>query len=180
MKSHVVLLADLKGTKNLLERRLEDGDLAIETIISSFRSCFSRTTQAYFQRSRSFTAYVFSDSLLAEWDDPIEGRRVAPRFAKDLLFETTKCNLPVRIFIEEGALVESPDDLGKAMAITSGRYYQLMPVSVAVMSVFLAEANHFPNGLFFGVTFSKNIGSEFVLHDNVLSAGPFNFSQLKD
>jgi hypothetical protein len=176
---HVVLLGDLKGTRSMLGDYIAGYDQELTAKISAFRRIFTRILLGYLDRSRSMDACAFSDSVLVQWSDAIEGARLVVPLARDLGLAYQSADLPARLFADLGMYAPSPDDMGDAMTAATGRYSALFPVSTAVWSVFLAEANHFPNGVFVGQGLASRITSPTVQSPSeVLVAGPFKFLQL--
>lgn len=180
MNRHVVLLGDMKGTKAHLQDYLSGRSQEIETRISELRRAFSQTVLSHMDASRSMRASVFSDSVLVQWHDPIEGARVVLPMALDLYRRVESVGIPFRLFADSGYAVPSTDTMGEAMVTGTGRYQVVMPVSLAVWAVFLAEASHFPNGIFLGADLINSMRSRPPVSDgDVIRAGPFEFRQCK-
>jgi hypothetical protein len=177
MTGNILLLGDLKGTKAHLEKYLANRDESLTCQIAALRNLFGQVVLRHLELSRSFHATVFSDSVLVEWSDVREGSRFCVPFAVEL-FKTVSCHsLPFRLFVDKGIAIPMTDDIAKALATTTERFSRIMPVSTATWSVFLAEASHFPEGVFLGISLLSS------LHDvhtekKEFEAGPFSFFKL--
>lgn len=179
MKKHIVLLGDLKGTKSYLKRYIGKESDEIVNYIESLQSCFSRVALEFLTRSRSMTAYTFSDSVFVRWDDFIEGKRIAPEFAIRFWQLIQATNLKVRIYIDEGFVVPERNDLGPAIEVATGRFHQIFPISTAVWSVFLAENSHFSDGIFVGnkLVYTTAL-MKYKFEETIFEAGPFTFRKI--
>jgi hypothetical protein len=174
---HIVLLGDLKGTKSYLSRPSHVNILAER--LAKLHTIFARQVLSYLDRSRSLHAYCFSDSVLVRWDDAEDGVRTAPGFASTLWAEVASAGLEFRVFLEYGSGVPVMDDVGRAIHEAIGRYEHIIPVSMAVWSVFVAEESHFPEGVFIGDSIASRLArSGLAMGSAVYQAGPFGFRKV--
>ncbi|MCK4303417.1 MAG: hypothetical protein KAY24_04200 [Candidatus Eisenbacteria sp.] len=176
---HVVLLGDLKGTKAGLVDQTSDAGQKLAERMAVLHGAFARLVLEYIDRSRTMYAYCFSDSVLVRWDDATEAERFAPSIASKLWGELQQAGLPFRVFIDSGTGVSVADDVGHAIQGAVGRYHHVVPVSMAVWSVFVAEESHFPDGVFIGKNFATRL-SDSVLGSTAYKAGPFTFFKMQE
>lgn len=175
----VVLLGDLKGTKSYLLDPLPDRRKELENRLATLHRTFARRVLEYIDRSRSMHGYCFSDSVLVRWDNDIEASQFAPSFALELWGDVHRAGLPFRIFIDRAPGIPIEDDVGQAIYGVVGRYHHVVPVSMAVWSVFVAEESHFPDGVFIGKALAIEL-SNIDFGGKEYDAGPFSFFQLQE
>lgn len=89
---------------------------------------------------------IFSDSVLCVWDDPVEGMRFALDFMIELSRRVDRSIISFRGFLDQGVVPSEYSILAYAYSSSHQRLVRVVPPSVALWSVSLAEASHFPAG----------------------------------
>lgn len=177
MAELLVFLGDIRGTKDALTAFGHEGrgilERRIENLQDSFGDCFRR----YEQRSRSLVGLTLSDSVIACWHDSIEGKRFAVDFMRALWEGLDKSLVQFRGFLDAGDFVVEGSLIAHTLAMTQPRFMRFLPVGLAAWSVALAEASHFPDGLFVSRSLTSQLDVEF--EQEVLAAGPFEYLQLR-
>ena len=164
--------------KSALERYHHGGRQELIERIESLQSAFAATFMIFCDRSRSLKAVTFSDSIIAFWEDPIEGKRYAYEFMAHLSGELASSNTLFRGFLDLGVVVPETSALGHILDISHERFVRVMPAGIALWSVAVAEASHFPNGFFVGETIASWFEYAFYT-ENVFDAGPFKYKKIE-
>jgi len=166
----IVLLGDLKGTKHFLENCFrEDLEFRLFTVHEALFACVRK----YGNMSSSLEAFTFSDSILVRWKDYIEGTKKCVPFSEDLWSRISQ--LPYRIFIDAGDVLNDNVPISQQI-IRSKRFINVIPVSYAFWSVCVAEAEHFPEGIFIGKELWKITTK--TLSDEVFEAKQFLYKKI--
>jgi hypothetical protein len=172
--SHLLFMGDIKGTKSALQTANYDELLTrIDTLYSEFASCFAKCAK----RSKSLHGLTLSDSVIAWWTDPVEGKRFAGDFMWDLYDSLSSFDIQFRGFLDHGPVLESESVMSFVTNKVNRRFSQTLPVGVALWSVATAEASHFPNGLFVAANIVEdlNVGAEPELY----GLPPFRYRRLR-
>jgi len=144
MDKEIILFGDLKGTKYFLENNMRS---ELEARLLIIHEALFECVEEYSNRSANFEAFTFSDSILVRWKDSLEGVRKCIPFSKKLWNKIS--DLPYRLFIETGDSINETTPIFQQI-IRNERYITITPVSYAFWSVCIAEASHFPEGVFLG------------------------------
>jgi len=177
-REHVVLLGDLKGTKSHLADSSPDAATVLSSRLATIHSAFARRVLEIIDRSRTLHAYCFSDSVLVRWDDAADAIRYAPSLAAKLWNDVHQAGLPFRVFMDHAQEIDVIDDVGQAIQSSVGRYHHVVPASLALWSVFVAEESHFPDGVFVGESLGRQL-SGVKMDTRQYEAGPFKFFQMQ-
>lgn len=176
-RERLVFFGDVKGTKSALEGFEQSGakvlSKRIEHLQSSFSTCFAK----YSDQSRSLSAVTFSDSVLAHWSDVVEGCRFATFFVRDLWELLDKNIVHFRGFLDYGPEIDETSVLGYVFDSVHERFVRILPTGIAMWSVTVAEASHFPDGIFVSTRLIDRLPYQ-QYSENVFQAGPFTYNQM--
>lgn len=178
MSQMLVFLGDLKGTKSALESFGETGRNLLERRIANLHDSFATAFCRLAQRSRSLHAVTFSDSVVAYWPDISEGKRHAIEFMTLLWSGLDREIIRFRGFLDVGPAIDEFSVLPQALAVHRDRFLTSLPTGIAIWSVAVAEAAHFPDGLFVGRRLAEHM-TQASFDTPVLKAGDFEYVQLK-
>jgi hypothetical protein len=174
----VVLLGDIKGTKAALDSGEGNGLTLTERRIAHLHDSFGTCFMRFAPRSRSLCGMTFSDSVIAHWSDPVEGRRFCVDFMTTLWSLLDRSLVVFRGFLDTGDAVGQTSPLTYVLNQTNDRFLRTLPVSVALWSVTVAEASHFPDGLYI----SALLASEFdqgLFETGFFEAPPFRYMKMR-
>lgn len=147
MAEHLIFLGDIKGTKSALEN--DTGRAILVRRLEKLHDNFAATFSEFSSRSRSLTAVTISDSVFACWSDVREGLRFAVPFMKSLWRRLDQeGGVRFRGFLDIGEFIPETSILGFGLELVSDRFVRVLPPSVALWSVAVAEAAHLPDGMF--------------------------------
>jgi len=177
MSEQLLFYGDIKGTKDALSTLAEGGIQTLQRRIQNLHDSFGEAFFKVRDRSRSLTALTFSDSVIAYWTDVNEGRRFAIDFMLHLWSRLDRSLLQFRGFLDVGEVVPETSAITHALALRHGRFMKAIPVSVAAWSVAMAEASHFPDGLFVSVRLTQGL-PDVQFTSEVYSAGRFEYRQM--
>jgi hypothetical protein len=170
-------MGDIKGTKSALETFDSGGRILLERRIEHLQDIFGQCFLRYVERSRSLSGLTFSDSVFAYWSDPLEGRRFAPVFMCDLWESLDKSLVHFRGFLDSGPAIKETSAIQHALH-DHPRFHCLLPTGIAMWSVAVAEASHFPDGLYVSCNLTERM-PEYTYGSRVLGVEPFRFVTLK-
>jgi hypothetical protein len=176
MSDSLVFLGDIKGTTSSLETLRAGGGLALEKRIAALQDAFAGAFLRYADRSQSLLGATFSDSVVAYWADPVEGLRVAGDLMLDVWGSLDHLAVRFRGFLGRGPAVAEVSALQHALH-RHPRFRPVLPCGVAIWSVAVAEAAHFPDGLFVAEDVAEEM-SGFVYGPGTMTADLFRFRQL--
>lgn len=177
MAEHLLFLGDIKGTKSALATLEEGGREALMRRIENLQESFAGAFAQISSRSRSLCALTFSDSVIAHWSDIQEGRRFAIEFMAAVWKRLDRNVLRFRGFMEAGDFIVETSPLAYALGSSSSRFARVIPASVAVWSLAMAEASHFPDGLFVSMRLLPQF-RDVSMDGAQYQAGPFEYRRL--
>ncbi len=178
MSEQLLFFGDIKGTKGALSTFAEAGNHALEHRIGNLHDSFGQAFLLFRDRSRSLVAMTFSDSVIAYWTDLDEGGRFAIDFIGSVWCRLDRSILRFRGFLEVGQVVPDTSVITHALGLTHGRFMTALPVGVAAWSVAVAEASHFPDGIFVSARLAEGlIPAQYA--PEVYSAERFKYRQLQ-
>lgn len=177
MHDHLLFLGDIKGTKGSLEILDSAGRETLTRRIEHFQTAFCRSFLEYSDRSRSLHAATFSDSVIAYWLDLVEGQRLAAGFVTSLWNAVDSSLVRFRGFLDAGQFVSETSALSQAVSTACNRFVRVLPTSVAVWSVTVAESSHFPDGVYVRREIAASLHAA-KYRQEVFRAGPFEYLKM--
>jgi len=121
---------------------------------------------------------TLSDSVLAYWTDAVEGKRFALDFMLTLWRRLHPTQLRFRGFLDIGECVDETSVISHVLSATDPSFLKLLPSGLAAWSVTVAEASHFPDGLFVSERLSTEMRGD-LFEAGTFHAGPFQYRKVR-